>query len=177
MDVKLGDAGTPFAIQFHICIARDSVPATHRTITMPISLRLPSDIESQITGFGARQGLSKSAVIVRSIQEFLARNAEPTSHQIYQEAMGAAVRDDARRTLNADTAHSAAEVRPHKIQVREAIRRKHAKRAARSDTAVTAIGAPQRDASDGSISPKPRVPLEPSEPRQPRQPRQPRKVA
>ena len=89
---------------------------------MPISLRLPEDLETQIAGFGERQGISKSAVLVRSIQEFLARHAQPTSLQIYEEAMREAggQPDDARR--------QALEQRPLELAVRKAIRRKHAKR-------------------------------------------------
>ncbi len=49
---------------------------------MPISLRLPPDIETRIAGFGSRAGLTKSAVIVRSIEEFLARHAQPSSQRI-----------------------------------------------------------------------------------------------
>lgn len=91
---------------------------------MPISLRLPTDIEDQIAGFSARQGLSKSAVIVRSIHEFLARNAQPSSFQIYEEVMLEGV-DESR-----DAKREAAEQRPHKILVRDAIRQKHAKQSA-----------------------------------------------
>ena len=89
---------------------------------MPISLRLPADLETQIAGFGARQGISKSAVIVRSIHEFLARHAQPTSLQIYEEAMREAEGqpDDAKR--------EAMEQRPLKLVVRKVIRRKHAER-------------------------------------------------
>ena len=54
---------------------------------MPISLRLPVETESMIADFGARNGLSKTAVIVRSIQEFLATHAQPSSLQIYEQAM------------------------------------------------------------------------------------------
>ncbi len=43
---------------------------------MPMSLRLPADIETQIASFAARTGLTKSAVIVRSIQSFLAQHDE-----------------------------------------------------------------------------------------------------
>ena len=57
---------------------------------MPISLRLSAEIKSEIAGFSARQGVSKSAVIVCTIQEFLARNAQPTSFQVYQEVMAEA---------------------------------------------------------------------------------------
>ena len=91
---------------------------------MLISLRLPTEIEEQIAGFSARQGLSKSAVIVRSIHEFLARNAQPSSLQIYQEV----IHEGADESSNAksDAKREAAEQRPHKILVRDAIRRKHA---------------------------------------------------
>lgn len=95
---------------------------------MPISLRLPTDIENQIAGFSARQGLSKSAVVVRSIHEFLARNAQPSSLQIYEEVM----REGANKTADAksDAKREAAEKRPHKILVRDVIRKKHAVRSA-----------------------------------------------
>ena len=97
---------------------------------MPISLRLPTEIEDQIAGFSERQGLSKSAVIVRSIHEFLARNAQPSSFQIYEEAM----REGADESNNAkhDAKRETAEQRPHKILVRDAIRQKHAGRSARA---------------------------------------------
>ena len=99
---------------------------------MPTSLRLPTEIESQIAGYSARQGLSKSAVIVRSIQEFLARHAQPSSFAIYQDAMRQAA-------LPArDAQRAGAERRPLKIQARDAFRAKHAKRseAARKQLAV-----------------------------------------
>jgi hypothetical protein len=111
------------------CIAKE--------ISMPISLRLPTDIESQIAGFSARQGVSKSAVIVRSIQEFLTKNAQPSSLEIYEQAMlgnatssTAIVANDARR--------ESAEQRPAKLQVRAALRRKHTERSARAGQALTA---------------------------------------
>ena len=91
---------------------------------MPISLRLPTEIEDQIAGFSARQGLSKTAVIVRSIREFLARNTQPSSLQIYEDAMRGG--DDASR----DAKRDAAEQRSHKIVVRNTIRQKHAERSA-----------------------------------------------
>ena len=95
---------------------------------MPISLRLPTDIEDQIAGFSARQGISKSAVIVRSIHEFLNRNAQPSSLQIYEEVM----RDAADKSVDSksNAKREAAEQRPHKILVRDAIRQKHAERSA-----------------------------------------------
>lgn len=94
---------------------------------MPISLRLPADIESRIAGFGARQGMSKSAVIVRSIQEFLVRHAQPTSFQIYEDVMRDGAKANA-RNQRSDAGREAAEKRPEKIAVRDAIRRKHAAR-------------------------------------------------
>ena len=97
---------------------------------MPISLRLPADIETQIAGFGARLGLSKSAVIVRSIQEFLARHAQPSSLQIYDEAMRGAQEEPGR--AKSDEESEAAEQRPHKLQARAAIRCKHAQRSERA---------------------------------------------
>jgi len=97
---------------------------------MPISLRLPADIEDQIAGFSARQGISKSAVIVRSIHEFLNRNAQPSSLQIYEKVMG----DGANKSSVAasDAKREAAEQRPLKIRVRDAVRQKHAGRSANS---------------------------------------------
>lgn len=91
---------------------------------MPISLRLPSDIEAQIAGFGARHGLSKSAVIVRSIHEFLAHHAHPSSQQIYEEAM--------RDSQNAAPQVRASDTRPHKQKFQAAMQRKHAERSARA---------------------------------------------
>lgn len=111
---------------------------------MPVSLRLPTDIELQIAGYSARQGLSKSAVIVRSIQEFLAKHAQPTAFQIYEEVMQDAAKADAAHQ-HQDARHEAAEQRPVKRQVRQAIRRKHAERSARASLAVSATGATPGD--------------------------------
>ena len=97
---------------------------------MPISVRLPSEVESQIAGFGARAGLSKSAVIVRSIQEFLARHAEPSSQQIYQQVMREAQGKSG--AAKADLLRESLEQRTLKQQVRKAIRNKHALRSARA---------------------------------------------
>ena len=97
---------------------------------MPISLRLPVQIESEIAGFSSRHGLSKSAVIVRSIEEFLARNAQPSSMQIYDEAMRGALNPGAQAAED-DKRREAAESRPHKLQARAVIRQKHAARSAR----------------------------------------------
>jgi predicted transcriptional regulator len=93
--------------------------------SMPTSLRLSPDIEAQIASFAARQKIAKSAVIVRSIQEFLARNApttEPSSFEIYEAAM---------RDAQA-VGSPLAEPRPHKQLVQSAITRKHAARSKRA---------------------------------------------
>ena len=95
---------------------------------MPISLRLPTDIEDQIAGFSARHGISKSAVIVRSIHEFLNRNAQPSSLQIYEEVMAGGA--DNSSDVASDAKREAAELRPLKIRMREVIRQKHADRSA-----------------------------------------------
>ena len=109
---------------------------------MPISLRLPTEIEDQIAGFSARQGLSKSAVIVRSIREFLARNAQPSSLQIYEEVMREGV-DESR-----DAKRESAKQRPHKMLARDAIRQKHAMRSERASLNSTK---PDKAAKSGKL--------------------------
>ena len=93
---------------------------------MPISLRLPVNLETQIAGFGLRAGMSKTAVVVRSIQEFLARNAQPTSRQIYDDAMREAQQGPVR--ADGGRKSEAAEPRAHKREFRAAIRVKQARR-------------------------------------------------
>ena len=97
---------------------------------MPISVRLPADIEAQLAGFAERGGLSKSAVIVRSIREFLVKHAQPSSFQIYQEAMREA------NGHSGDAGHEALEHRPLKQQLRKTIRNKHAERSSRASEAL-----------------------------------------
>ncbi len=92
---------------------------------MPLSLRLPAGIESDIAAFSARHKTSKSAVIVRSIREFLAAHAQPSSQQIYAEEMQAAARR-ANAVSTANPAHI--ETRPHKILFAQRMREKHARR-------------------------------------------------
>ena len=109
---------------------------------MPTSLRLPEDIETRLAGFGARTGLSKSALIVRSIQEFLARNAAPSSLQIYEEAMRDArnQRSDAKTdvvlTAFDDASEQALQLRPAKLAARQALGKKHATRSERATKAL-----------------------------------------
>lgn len=112
---------------------------------MPISLRLPTDIETRIAGFGSRTGLSKSAVIVRSIQEFLARNAAPSSLQIYESAIRDAERN-AKHQLgdvivgrtNATRSNEELEQRPTKLALRQTLRDKHTERSQRATKALAA---------------------------------------
>ena len=120
---------------------------------MPISLRLPAEVESQIAGYSARLGVSKSAVIVRSIQEFLARHIQPSSLQLYEKAMRAAgvgASDDQSGLVNRDTRREAAEKRPHKLQVREALRRKHAGRSTRASDALAQVRGGVRAGASGN---------------------------
>jgi predicted transcriptional regulator len=88
---------------------------------MPISLRLPNDMEAQLAGLSVRQKTSKSALIVRSITEFLKRHNEPTSQEIFEQAMRAAGGERPRTARQP-------EIRAHKLAVQDAIRRKAARR-------------------------------------------------
>ena len=103
---------------------------------MPISVRLPADIEARIAGFGARHGLTKSAVIVRSLQEFLSRHAQPSSFQVYEDVMRNGDTADA-KARSSDSRRAAAERRPLKLAGGKAIRRKHAARSARASLDLT----------------------------------------
>ena len=62
-----------------------------------------------------------------SIQEFLVKHAQPSSLQIYEEAM-----QEKPGRAKSDEKSEAVEQRPHKLQARAAIRRKHAQRSARA---------------------------------------------
>ncbi len=70
--------------------------------------------------------LPKSSVMGRSFHEFLARNAQPSSFEIYQEVMREGM--DGRRIAK----RKAAEQRPYKALVHDAIRQKYAKRWAKA---------------------------------------------
>ena len=100
---------------------------------MPISLRIPIDVEMQIADYSTRRGISKSAVIVRSIEEFLTRHAQPSAYQIYLDVMKAADKAPVEQT-------SAQEQRAHKLAVQKALRRKNAERSARALSALKAPG-------------------------------------
>jgi predicted DNA-binding protein len=100
---------------------------------MPISLRLPAEVESQIANYSARLGLSKSAVIVRSIEEFLAENAQPSAYQLYLDAMEAAQTTTA-QSVKAKTPPEAPA--GHKLAIQKALQRKHKDRSARATQAL-----------------------------------------
>jgi predicted DNA-binding protein len=90
-------------------------------VVMPISLRLPTELEAQLAGLSARQKVSKSALIVRSIKEFLSQHTTPSSQEIYEQAIrgaGAAHESKNQRT----------ELRQHKSAVRDAVLQKAAQR-------------------------------------------------
>ncbi|NJM42955.1 MAG: hypothetical protein HC858_01205 [Brachymonas sp.] len=87
---------------------------------MPTSLRLPLPIEAQIASFSLRSGISKSALIVRSIEEYLSRHAQPSAYDIYQEVM----QESAARPSVA----RAPEQRAHKLAIRDAVRAKQGAR-------------------------------------------------
>ncbi len=104
---------------------------------MSLSLRLPLPLESEILAYSGRTGLSKSAVIVRSIQEFLRAHAQPSAFELYEEAM--------RGVSETDAIAAAPDSRAHKQAIAQAVRRKHAERSARaSDAAASAVGGAAR---------------------------------
>ena len=96
---------------------------------MPISLRLPVEVDSQIASYSARLGLSKSAIIVRSIEEFLAKNVQPSAYQLYLDAMASS-----QMTVTPSVEKKA--VDGHKLTVQKALQRKHKERSARAAQAL-----------------------------------------
>jgi predicted transcriptional regulator len=99
----------------------NSINVSHWRSIMPISLRLPPELEAQLAGLSARQQVSKSALIVRSIKAFLMQHTTPSSQEIYAQAM--------RGSSSADGSNERpAEQRLHKLAVREAVLRKATQR-------------------------------------------------
>lgn len=96
---------------------------------MPISLRLPAEVDSQIASYSARLGLSKSAVIVRSIEEFLAKNGRPSAYQLYLDSM-----ESVHSTLSQSAKNEAPAV--HKLGIQKALQRKHKERSVRATQAL-----------------------------------------
>lgn len=77
---------------------------------MPVSLRLPAGVEEELATYAARKGVSKSSVIVQSLQAYLAAHAQPSAHALYEEAMGRLpatekARDDPRARKHAFREH------------------------------------------------------------------------
>ena len=106
---------------------------------MPVSLRIPPNIEIQIADYATRQGLTKSAVIMRSLNEFLARHTKPSAYQIYLDVM-------LQEAASPRVEPGVQESRPHKIASRQAMLRKHAERSARAGRAPKAKSAPRKAA-------------------------------
>lgn len=96
---------------------------------MPTSLRLPVDIDRQIATYSARVGLSKSAVIVRSIETFLAKHAQPSAYMLYLDAMAPAQTGSVLLT-------PLPLLDGHKLAVQKALKRKHKDRSARARQAL-----------------------------------------
>ena len=101
---------------------------------MALSLRLPSDIEHMVMAYSAREGMSKSAVIVQSIRDFFERQKpQPTAYEIYLQVMA---ESKARQAKNPtpDWHYLDKETRPHKIALHKAMQAKHARRQAATQT-------------------------------------------
>ena len=96
---------------------------------------IASDIgmmKNQIYTKASRMGLSKSAIIVRSIEEFLAKNAQPSAYQLYLDAMASS-----QKTVTPSVEKKA--VDGHKLAVRKALQRKHKERSARAAQALQSL--------------------------------------
>lgn len=97
---------------------------------MPLSLRLPSDVEQMILAYSAREGISKSAVIVQSIRDFFERQKpKPTAYEIYLKVMAESKARQAKNPKD-DWHQIDRETRPHKIAFHKAMQEKYARRQA-----------------------------------------------
>jgi hypothetical protein len=92
---------------------------------MPLSLRLPNLLESELAQYSARAGISKSAAIVRSIEEFMARHAQPNAHELYLQTLPTG-------EAPSGLAAKPADPRPRKQAFRDAMQAKQAARLERS---------------------------------------------
>lgn len=106
---------------------------------MALSLRLPSPLESEILAYSTRTGLSKSAVIVRSIEAFLRSNAQPSAFDLYEDAMHSVHR--------AAYEPASQDARLHKQDIAQAIQRKHTERSARALQAAKQVAKPRKIAT------------------------------
>jgi hypothetical protein len=99
---------------------------------MALSLRLPSDIEQMIVAYSASEGISKSAVIMKSIRDFFERQKpQPTAYDIYLQVMAESKAEQA-KNCKEDWYQIDKETRPHKIAIHKAMQAKHARRQAAS---------------------------------------------
>jgi predicted transcriptional regulator len=97
---------------------------------MALSLRLPSDIEQMLLAYSAREGMSKSAVIVQSIRDFFERQKpQPTAYEMYLEVMAESKAEQAKNPQK-DWYLIDKETRPHKIAFHKAMQAKYARRQA-----------------------------------------------
>jgi hypothetical protein len=96
---------------------------------MPISLRLPLNLETEVAERCEREGVSKTALVVRSIEDYLQRTRAPSAFELFEQAMSAA--DVALAQRDAELARVRA-ARPHKRAVVAAIQAKRASRAGRA---------------------------------------------
>jgi hypothetical protein len=96
---------------------------------MPISLRLPLALETELIGLSARAGVSKSALIVRSIEEFMARYGAPSAHELYLQTLPQSSVSASNEKLSMDS-------RAHKQAFRLAMQNKREQRRLRSDASV-----------------------------------------
>ena len=122
----------PFGVFYNNAIQSDGLyqlAVSTFVFAMPISLRLPVDVDGQIASYSARLGLSKSAVIMRSIEEFLAKNAQPSAYQLYLDAMASA-------PTPATPSAKGKALDGHKLAVQKALQRKHKERTGRAAQAL-----------------------------------------
>jgi len=90
---------------------------------MPLSIRLKPHLEQRVAQYAVQKGVSKSAVITRSVEEYLDRNTGPTLYEMY-ERIFATLPPEARET----DPHTASSVRERYAAYARA---KHARRARR----------------------------------------------
>ena len=51
---------------------------------MPLSIRLKPQLEQRVAEYAVRKGVSKSALIARSLEEYLDRNSGPSLFDLYE---------------------------------------------------------------------------------------------
>jgi uncharacterized protein HemY len=89
---------------------------------MPLSIRLKPALEQRVAEYAVRNGKSKSAVIAKSVEEYLERNSGPELYALYQRVAPA---------LPARPAKARGPRRTVRERYAEYARAKHARRARR----------------------------------------------